>query len=88
VSSTEPPTTPTVPTEIDAFGDLIQRGIRLDEIIGGTEGDDRNRVVTFHIESDKLWMTEACDDWFGTALNSEEVDKLIAWLIKVRVGMS
>lgn len=86
MSSTEPPTKPTVSTTFDPFGDPIQRGIRLDEIVGETD-DGRSRVVTFHIESDKLWMTEACDDWFGTALNAVELDKLISWLLSVREHM-
>ena len=70
----------------------LPKPVRLDEIIGpepaiDRDHDGRSRIVTFHVESDKLWMTEACDDWYGTALSIEEVDKLIHWLVVVRTQM-
>jgi hypothetical protein len=63
--------------------------ISLETIIGEGDGtDSRNRVVYFYVDDNKLNMIEGCDRWFGAALNADEVDELINWLIKARQGLS
>jgi hypothetical protein len=39
------------------------------------------RVCELGVSDDgKVWIAEACDDYFGIELSSDEVRRLIAWL--------
>jgi hypothetical protein len=67
--------------------DLEAGQVNVADIVGSDDqsGHGERRVAAFHTDgTDRLYMSEECDDYYELELTPERLDKLIAWLTEQR----